>query len=36
VYEPYLIRKGLLSKTPRGRVASPLAHKHLGLKDSLF
>ncbi len=36
VYEPYLIRKGLLSKTPRGRVASPLAHKHLGIKDSLF
>ena len=29
VYEPYLIREGLLQRTPRGRVASPLAIKHL-------
>ena len=25
VYEPYLIRRGLLIKTPRGRLATPLA-----------
>lgn len=30
VYEPYLMQIGFLSKTPRGRVATPLAYKHLG------
>lgn len=29
VYEPYLIQSGYLSRTPRGRVATPLARKHL-------
>lgn len=29
VIEPYLIRQGLLERTPRGRVASPTAHSHL-------
>jgi len=29
VIEPYLIREGLLERTPRGRVASPLAYTHL-------
>lgn len=29
VYEPYLIQKGLLSRTPRGRVATALAYKML-------
>lgn len=29
VIEPYLIRLGLLERTPRGRVASPEAHRHL-------
>lgn len=29
VIEPYLIRLGLLERTPRGRVASPDAHNHL-------
>jgi Holliday junction DNA helicase RuvB len=29
VIEPYLIRQGLLERTPRGRVASPEAHTHL-------
>lgn len=29
VIEPYLIRQGLLERTPRGRVASPLAYEHL-------
>ncbi|MDR0451816.1 MAG: Holliday junction branch migration DNA helicase RuvB [Treponema sp.] len=28
-YEPYLIQSGLLQRTPRGRVASSLAYKHL-------
>jgi len=32
VYEPYLLRLGFLIRTPRGRIASKLAHKHLGLK----
>jgi Holliday junction DNA helicase RuvB len=29
VIEPYLIRQGLLERTPRGRVASPAAYEHL-------
>ena len=32
VYEPYLILNGLLSRTPRGRVVTPLAYKHFGRK----
>jgi Holliday junction DNA helicase RuvB len=31
VYEPFLIREGLLMRTPRGRVATPAAWNHLGL-----
>ena len=31
VHEPYLMRAGLIERTPRGRVASKLAHKHLNL-----
>jgi len=34
VYEPYLIRIGLLQRTHTGRVATALAYKHLGLKES--
>jgi Holliday junction DNA helicase RuvB len=30
-YEPYLIQSGLLQRTPRGRVATALAYKHLKL-----
>ena len=30
VYEPYLIKLGLIQKTPRGRVATENAYKHLG------
>jgi len=30
VYEPFLIQQGLLMRTPRGRVATPAAWKHLG------
>ncbi|ASN52081.1 Holliday junction branch migration DNA helicase RuvB [Sinomonas sp. R1AF57] len=31
VAEPYLVREGLMGRTPRGRVATPLAYEHLGL-----
>ena len=31
-HEPYLIQAGLISRTPRGRVATKLAYEHLGLK----
>ena len=30
VYEPYLMQIGFLSRTPRGRIALPAAHEHLG------
>jgi len=30
VYEPFLIQEGFLSRTPRGRVATPLAYQHFG------
>ena len=30
VHEPYLIQLGLLQRTPRGRVATEMAYKHLG------
>lgn len=32
VYEPYLLKNGLLNRTPRGRVATDLAYHHLGLE----
>jgi Holliday junction DNA helicase RuvB len=32
VVEPYLIQEGFLARTPRGRVATPAAYEHLGLK----
>ena len=32
VYEPYLMQIGFLGRTPRGRVATPLAYEHLGLE----
>jgi Holliday junction DNA helicase RuvB len=32
VYEPFLIQCGFLNRTPRGRVATPLAYKHFGRK----
>lgn len=32
VYEPYLLRQGLLAKTPRGRTATSLAYSHLKIK----
>ncbi|MGX6962124.1 Holliday junction branch migration DNA helicase RuvB [Vagococcus xieshaowenii] len=30
MYEPYLIQKGFIQRTPRGRVATPQAYEHLG------
>jgi len=30
VLEPFLIQQGFLQRTPRGRVASPAAYRHLG------
>jgi Holliday junction DNA helicase RuvB len=32
VYEPYLLQIGMIARTPRGRVAMPLAWQHLGLE----
>ena len=32
VYEPYLMQKGFLGRTPRGRVATEKAYRHLGLQ----
>ncbi|HEX7003280.1 MAG TPA: Holliday junction branch migration DNA helicase RuvB [Trueperaceae bacterium] len=31
VHEPYLIQRGLVQRTPRGRVATDRAYRHLGL-----
>lgn len=36
VYEPFLLRLGLLDRTPRGRVATPLAYEHLGRTNLKF
>lgn len=30
VYEPYLLQLGFISRTPRGRICTNLAYKHLG------
>ena len=30
-YEPFLVQRGLVQRTPRGRVATPAAYRHLGL-----
>ena len=30
VYEPFLIKEGFLTRTPRGRVVTDLAYRHLG------
>jgi len=38
VYEPYLLQIGFINRTPRGRVVTEKAYKHLGIhhQDSLF
>jgi len=33
VYEPFLLQCGLVERTPRGRVATPAAYLHLGLRQ---
>ena len=30
MYEPFLIQKGFLKRTPRGRIATPYAYEHFG------
>ena len=32
VYEPFLIQKGYIKRTPRGRVATKLAYKHFNIE----
>jgi Holliday junction DNA helicase RuvB len=32
VHEPFLIQRGLLARTPRGRVVTELAYRHLGIE----
>jgi Holliday junction DNA helicase RuvB len=32
VYEPFLLKKGFIQRTPQGRVATERAYRHLGLK----
>ena len=41
VYEPFLLQKGFIMRTPRGRIATEAAYRHLGCEkrkgqDSLF
>ena len=43
VYEPFLLQQGFLKRTPRGRIATPSAYRHLGVaapktavQDALF
>jgi Holliday junction DNA helicase RuvB len=33
VYEPFLVQNGFLLRTPRGRMATPLAYRHFGYAD---
>jgi holliday junction DNA helicase RuvB len=35
VAEPFLVRKGLIARTPRGRIATPAAWRHLGITPPL-
>ncbi len=32
VYEPYLLKNGLINRTPRGRVVTELGYRHFGLE----
>jgi Holliday junction DNA helicase RuvB len=32
IYEPYLLQLGLIKRTPKGRMATELAYKHLSIK----
>lgn len=33
IYEPYLIQEGFIKRTPRGRVATPLAYEHFNYRQ---
>ena len=33
VYEPFLIKEGFIVRTQRGRIATELSYKHLGLEE---
>src|SRR5699024_9572274 len=33
VYEPYLMQKGFIGRTPRGRVVLPKAYEHLNMQQ---
>lgn len=33
VYEPYLLQEGFLQRTPRGRIATDKAYKHMGVEN---
>lgn len=35
VYEPYLVKNGLINRTPKGRVATDQAYHHFGLKREM-
>jgi Holliday junction DNA helicase RuvB len=35
IIEPYLIQIGFLDRTPRGRLATPLAYEHFGIRTGL-
>jgi Holliday junction DNA helicase RuvB len=35
VHEPFLMQSGFLARTPRGRVATELAYRHLGLRPPM-
>ena len=34
IYEPYLIKLGMLERTPRGRIATTHAYEHLGIEHT--
>lgn len=36
VYEPFLIKEGFLTRTPRGRVVTDLAYRHLGKTNTSY
>ena len=33
VYEPYLLQNGFIQRTPKGRIATDLAYRHLGIAN---
>ena len=35
VYEPYLLKNGFIQRTPRGRIVTELAYRHLGIPSPL-